>query len=221
MPDSQNAKHKRWMRSYSVLWGIKIPRGYSINAAWGEPAQELCRRIQKHMSIEQTGQWAASMASPTKSADLRLSILQIAQSQIGVREHGANRGKEVEAYLAATGLGGGYAWCAAFVTWCVKNVGYSGSLPKYPEGVIWWEEWAKKNDFFVPFPFARPGDIVTFQFDGDPEPDHIGIVDHRSGNTLYTVEGNTSDSRWADGDGVYDRTRDKAVVHKVIRIEYS
>lgn len=221
MPDSQNATRKRWMRSYATVWGIKVPRGYSINNAWGEPAQELCKRIQKHMTADQTGQWTNHMASPTKSADLRLSILQIAQSQIGVHEHGSNRGKEVEAFLAATGLGGGYPWCAAFVTWCTKNAGYALPLPENPAACVSWEAWAAKHDFFVPFVFARPGDIVTFQFDGDPEPDHIGVVDHRSANTLFTVEGNTSNTNWADGDGVFDRTRVKSLVHKVIRIEYS
>ena len=34
---------------------------------------------------------------------------------------GANRGPQVEAYLKSIGLGGGNAWCAAFVYWCINQ----------------------------------------------------------------------------------------------------
>ena len=46
-----------------------------------------------------------------------------ADSQVGVREIGRNRGPMVELYqkVAGLGTGGGYAWCACFVYWCLLN----------------------------------------------------------------------------------------------------
>ena len=53
----------------------------------------------------------------------REELQQIYQSQVGVREQGgANRGEQVEQYLASVGFGPGYAWCAAFVSWCYQQV---------------------------------------------------------------------------------------------------
>src|SRR5690606_36199151 len=64
-------------------------------------------------------------------ADIRKRIIHIAAQEIGVREaSGQNDGPRVEGYLAYTGLGKGYAWCAAFVSWCYGQVGLS--TPRNP-----------------------------------------------------------------------------------------
>lgn len=39
-----------------------------------------------------------------------------------------------------------------------------------------------------------PGELIFFDWDGDGIPDHVGIVESCDGSTVYTVEGNTSDS---------------------------
>ncbi|NGM63410.1 hypothetical protein G5B30_15980 [Sphingobacterium sp. SGG-5] len=55
----------------------------------------------------------------------RNHILAIAAKELGVREAtGNNDGKRVEEYLAYTHLGKGYAWCAAFVSWCYGQAGH-------------------------------------------------------------------------------------------------
>lgn len=48
------------------------------------------------------------------------------------------------------------------------------------------------------------GDIVFFNFNGGYTPEHVGICVSRNGNTIYTVEGNTSG---AHGEGVYKKER--------------
>lgn len=221
MATSVKIIHKRWMRSYAKVFGIAIPRGFRINDAWGRSAQLLCKRIQLHMKKQPTGNFEPSMTDPCKSADIRYRSWLAARSQIGVEEHGGNnRGKEVEAYLASTGLGGGYPWCAAFTTWCLKNAGWDGSLPRYPAYVPSWEAWASSNGFVVPFAKARKGDFVTYQFDSDAESDHIGIVTRRTPSMVYAIEGNTSNNNWADGDGVFERERPRRFVAKIIRVRY-
>ena len=44
----------------------------------------------------------------------REQLRQVYLSQVGTKEQGgANRGRQVEQYLASVGFGPGYAWCAA------------------------------------------------------------------------------------------------------------
>jgi Putative peptidoglycan-binding domain-containing protein len=77
-----------------------------------------------------------------------------------------------------------FDWCAAFVTYCCREVGYT--IPDQPPG-FWatvalvesWKFWAKENGWWHPRGTItpEPGDIVCFEWgDGDAQLDHIGIV---------------------------------------------
>ena len=67
---------------------------------------------------------ANSPAHLSGSNPARSLIVQVASGELGVREaSGQNDGERVEQYLAYTGLGKGYAWCAAFVSWCAPVKG--------------------------------------------------------------------------------------------------
>ena len=57
--------------------------------------------------------------SAAEVVGLRHRIVRIASAEIGVKEAtGNNDGRRVAEYLGYTGFGEGYAWCAAFVSWC-------------------------------------------------------------------------------------------------------
>src|SRR5574343_1395365 len=64
-----------------------------------------------------------------------------------VREElGSNHGKWVDKFLAFVGLKPGYAWCAAFVAWCLGQAGADkANLPKHAPSVIGWYTWAKQT----------------------------------------------------------------------------
>jgi len=114
-----------------------------------------------------------------------------------------------------------YNWCAAFVTWCCREVGIQ--IPDAPDG-FWatmalvesWKFWAQKKGYWHPTGSITPrrGDILVFEwFDGDVALDHIGIV---SGYTagepvIRTYEGNS-------GNRTASRTRLIANVPGFIRI---
>lgn len=54
--------------------------------------------------------------------------VQVADGQLNVRERtGNNDGPEVERYLRTVGLGSGYAWCAAFINWTLRQVNLRGT----------------------------------------------------------------------------------------------
>ena len=155
----------------------------------------------------------------------------IAESQVGVRESGRNSGVDVRKYQEATNLEErGFAWCAAFVDWCIMEwlkepevVAWLGLKVRTPEewrpktALAWgFLNWAKDRpnttDVLTPSDKAQAGDIVMFTFS------HVGIVVSDNGRTIQTVEGNTNEEGSREGDGVYYRTRNKSLVRRYVRI---
>ena len=88
-------------------------------------------------------------------------------------------------------------------------------------GVI--DDWAKQQGIRYPYTITpKPGDLVLFDFKGTHRwRDHIGIVTGSSGNTVYTVEGNTSITSNDNGGAVMRRTRYKSQITSFIRPRYN
>ena len=66
---------------------------------------------------------------------------------------------------------------------------------------------------------AKPGDFVTFNWDGGV-PDHIGMLVERYSDSAKCVEGNTSPTNagsQSNGGGVYVRNRDRSQIQAIIR----
>src|SRR5690554_6182803 len=54
------------------------------------------------------------------------TLREIYMGELGVKEAtGRNDGHRVGEYLRYCGLGEGYEWCAAFVSWCHKQAGFA------------------------------------------------------------------------------------------------
>ncbi|ACK69206.1 Peptidoglycan-binding domain 1 protein [Gloeothece citriformis PCC 7424] len=96
-----------------------------------------------------------------------------------------------------------YNWCAAFVTYCCRQVGIH--IPDQPEGfwasmalVASWQYWAKQQGYWHSKGTTKPmrGDIVTFDWPGsnNGQFDHIGIVrGYTQGSSVFeTAEGNAN-----------------------------
>lgn len=87
-------------------------------------------------------------------------------------------------------------WCACFVSWCADQCGYidAGIIPKHAacqEGADWFRshgQWQSRS--YVP----APGDIIYFDWNGDGHTEHVGIVEKTENGTVYTVEGNASNT---------------------------
>jgi cell wall-associated NlpC family hydrolase len=68
---------------------------------------------------------------------------------------------------------------------------------------------------------AKPGDFVTFNWDGGV-PDHIGMLVERYPDSAKCVEGNTSPTNGpgmsqSNGGGMYVRHRDRSQIQAIIR----
>jgi hypothetical protein len=165
-------------------------------------------------------------------------LLSIAQGELGVRESGGNNcGPRIREYQTAVeGLDPGpWAWCAAFVDWCVREwlrdplaAAWLNLQTMTPEGwrpkttmAYGFYGWSKERPnttlLLTETADVQPGDIVMFDFP------HVGLVeseDKKSG-TIQTLEGNTNVAGERDsttGDGVWRKTRRKSLARHFIRI---
>lgn len=149
--------------------------------------------------------------------DTRSLILSIARSQIGVREAtGKNDGFDVEKYLATTGLGNGYAWCAAYVNWVYLHANIN--QPKSAQA--WSPSWFPAYRTYwsvgqIEYQTPQPGDVFGIYFTAKGRIAHVGIIEAWQGHYAAAIEGNTNDAGSREGDGVYRKKRMKKQVSKV------
>ena len=162
----------------------------------------------------------AAVAAGGKSLASRLG--EILMTKEGVREIplNSNRGPDVEAFQASTWLSGtGWAWCAAYVCWGIRELGKEFALPfARPEtaAAYGFEEWAKQQGLklFKPAGKILAGDIVIFTFS------HIGVaVADEAGGYIETIEGNTDSGGSREGNGAYRRRRAKSLIRSHVRLE--
>lgn len=135
----------------------------------------------------------------------------------------SNRGPEVEAYLASTGTPPGYAWCCAFVYWCLQQAagraGRANPMVKTPGCLDHWNKARRKGVRTVSKAEAiadparvKPGMIFIMDHGGGAG--HTGFVEKVTGGLLTTIEGNTDASRTREGGGVYRLTRKIVEINK-------
>lgn len=116
------------------------------------------------------------------------AIVEVALTQLG------NEGGQP--YWSWYGFEGRVEWCACFVSWCADQCGYieSGIIPKFAgcvDGANWFKgngQWQNRN--YEP----QAGNIIFFDWEGDGETDHVGIVEKCENGVVYTVEGNSGDA---------------------------
>ena len=118
-------------------------------------------------------------------------LLAIAKKQIG------NNGSKYRKYV---GVGG--SWCDMFVFWLYDANGngplltWKGNQRYYCPASI---KWCERNLAQLPPYLAMACDPIYFDWDGNGNPNHIGIVEkRRDSNSVYTIEGNTSGGKVDD-----------------------
>lgn len=116
------------------------------------------------------------------------AIVEVALTQLG------NEGGQP--YWSWYGFDGRVEWCACFVSWCANQCGYieSGIIPKFA-GCVDGANWFKGNGQWQDRSYEpSAGDIIFFDWEGDGETDHVGIVEKCENGVVYTVEGNSGDA---------------------------
>ncbi len=148
------------------------------------------------------------------TSERRLLVMAYLADEVKVRESGGNnRGEWVQALQEAAGLGteGGFAWCAAAVTFASLSAG--ADFPQRPDfnpaAVIGWRRWLSSRDGITTAP--KRGSICMHQTNASQG--HIGVVVRVVGPLVYSIEGNTGpgeEGSQRDGDGLYRRVRSRS-----------
>ncbi|ANZ19960.1 CHAP domain-containing protein [Streptomyces noursei] len=140
-------------------------------------------------------------------------VIRIARGEIGYREgfSGGHWNNHQRYSPAVPGLewSQNQAWCATFVSWCARQAG-AGSLFPVTASVWTAYNWFRSRGRYSAYPAI--GAQVIY---GRSANSHTGIVVAYDANTITTVEGNTSVTGSAEGDGVYLKRRNRrdAYVH--------
>lgn len=147
---------------------------------------------------------------------LREKLVTAAETQLHVREKtGKNDGAEIERYLKVSGLGKGFAWCAAYMAWSHKEAGIKAPTSAYSP------DWFKTNVVYrsnnpkvTPFESA-PGQVFGIYFEAKKRVAHVGMITGETKLSYITIEGNTNNGGSRDGDGVYKRIRNKRGIYVI------
>lgn len=212
------------------------PRTFPINSGFGPRTTAQVKKFQRHAGISVDGQvgpqtWAALNApNPAKASGERARAVKWANSRVGVTENppGSNQGRYITAWQEMSSYpGGGVAWCQCFVNASayvgsrrrIKPSWFGGYTPSVVEMANNGEHGLKR----IKLEDARPGDWVYFDFPGGESTDHVGIFIRRSGDTVYTIEGNTSSGNngsQSNGGGVFKRQRDRSLISATVRVPF-
>lgn len=142
-------------------------------------------------------------------------VTEKAKTFIGVTETGQNSGTEVEMFLFSVGLEKGAPWCAAFVSYCLKESGTFSPLLSRTATGFKNKETISALSVYEKRKQIPPGSVFIMQ-KGNSWQGHAGFIDsifYQDGTLKFsTIEGNTSPQpgtlrQERDGDGVYARIR--------------
>lgn len=178
-------------------------------------------------SSYKSGKFYKQLTQLPLTGNQRADVLAVALSQVQYMESnsssdlsgttGGSSNYTEYCYNFGYDVGQNYAWCAAFVTWCLRQSGVntvgtgSSNLARSHLGDsryiyceiscgFWVSQlqkcgyWKGSNGRFGGTYAPKPGDLIFFENGGDSWADHIGMVVYYDSSTgkVYTVEGNTS-----------------------------
>ncbi|NDV11382.1 CHAP domain-containing protein [Crenobacter caeni] len=152
-------------------------------------------------------------------------VVEVAASQLGVREKpkNSNKGAEVVAYLHSTGTAPGNPWCCAFTYWCfgeaAKALGVANPMLQTAHCLTHWNgakqqgaQRVHKSDAVANPALVKPG--MLFIIDHGGGSGHTGVVERVAGEFIHTIEGNTDGSGTREGGGVYRLRRKIDTINK-------
>lgn len=160
-------------------------------------------------------------------SSVSVKALEIAKTQIGVKEQGNNRGKIVSQYIKTGGGSDGQSWCMYFVYWCfneaskffnkknpLMKTGSCSQQLRYAKSLYSGMKVIEAKRIFF-HEKIKTGAIAIFKKGTASSNDigklwlgHTGIVEKQiDKQTFQLIEGNTNNAGSRNGDGVYPKIR--------------
>lgn len=163
-----------------------------------------------------TSRFYSNLSSLELTSDDRTNVIMVAMSQLGYHEgnseadfngYNANGSGNYSEYCYLYGkVDGdgngtseyGYAWCAAYVSWCMRQAGIPTSVVKSYVSCTNWVTWFKNNSKYKTRAsgyIPQPGDVIFFKDAGVTRTSsHVGIVLYTESGKVYTIEGNSGNA---------------------------
>jgi len=136
-------------------------------------------------------------------------VINKARAEVGTKESpaGSNCVKYNDWFYGRKVAGSSYPWCMAFISWLFNG---TGAFPKSASCANT-AQWFKDHNQWFHQP--RIGDLVFFKFGTNNRwTNHVGLVIGVNGNSITTIEGNTSRTSDDNGGCVMERSRSKNIV---------
>lgn len=188
---------------YKNLKGITDPKKY-LETIKADGYATSSKYVENNMNlITQYGLTKYDNKEDEEMAKTADALIKQAKSWIGCKESDGSHKKIIDVYNSHKPLARGYkmkytdAWCATFVSACAIKTGMTDIIPTEcgcgPMITLFKNkgEW-NESDSRKP----NPGDIIFYDWqdsgkgDNTGSPDHVGIVEKVSGNTITVIEGN-------------------------------
>lgn len=175
--------------------------------------EEVEQRVQEELIVSDNYTRLYYIASHKEYDRLR----EVYRGEIGMCEQGGNnRGKRVGEYLSVTGLGEGYAWCAAFVCWSLENASFVHTASAWSPTTSLYNVVYSKGETF---PVSEDGLVFGLYYSTLGRIGHTGFIDEIHQDYSYTVEGNTSDGKVREGDCVHRLKRPNWSFYKISKYD--
>jgi hypothetical protein len=165
---------------------------------------------------------------------LRAKLIDIARRDVGQMETSRNQGPAMKKFWPATSYPEGYAnrepYCAAGVCYWIQQWLQlpevlaalkltAAAAEKWrckSAAAFGWLDWAEKKGILTLSDSIgntlHTGDIMVFDMS------HIGVVVTDSGSHVQTIEANTGATGGRDGDGVFEKFRERSLARRFIRL---
>lgn len=198
-------------------WALCVPRGQVVGLAGLQPAvsnqasshawvaADTCRGTVRWLRVPGQSGGTAGGTSTGSAARFVGRAVEVARSQLGVREVPNNKGTRVTQFQRSVrndAIALGEPWCASFLTWVFLQAGDPTPLRSAVVG-DWVRAAANGRSGLssVAWADARVGDLVAFKKAGGWQ--HMGIVTStRDGITVLSANTTAPDRK---ADGVYEK----------------
>ena len=191
--DAIKEKLAQYNAATKNLEDVKAKELSAANSAY-QSAQKQVNEINTVISQKEAD---AAASKYTVSSDIVEKALELAESQIGVRENGgSNDSAEIRKYK--NGAANGNPWCASFTSWLYgagqgssndKTFGYTASSQEIKRQANSAGCYASKNSNYVP----QKGDLAMWSKSASTG--HVGIVSEvYSDGSFDVIEGNSGNS---------------------------
>lgn len=200
-------EHTASTRASGKGWALCVPQGKIVGLGGLQPAVLDQASSHEWMGTGYCGGEVKWLRRPgSTGSGFALAAVNVARTQVGVREVAPNKGARVTEYQKSVrndAIALGQAWCASFITWAMLQA--KDPTPYRSAAVGDWVRMANAGRYgmsLVSQKDVRVGDLVAFKKYGGWQ--HMGIVSS-VGKEILLISGNTT-GKTRRAEGVYEKT---------------